>query len=398
MNHHVPVWLPSCVDPYSIKGNGEQKFKIAWVVSQVILSTHGPCGYVSLNSRWYKSQIGHRAWRRSQEVLRGLGSFKKNDEGRESYQKGEYNKQWKPNESIMSQLILRHDLPMPIFAKSSKSKRVEAARLAESSHTEIQRYIGDTIEQGVTLDPAWPNALNELKPAPDVKNESYRRACIERSALDIANGNYSPVRVGTTGRHTSCITNLSSHVRPYLRLFGENVVEIDLGSSQPYFLAGCLWKNPDMRDAVQDGSFYERINDELSFPYDMTTDRKKFKQVFMAVAYANPDKTGGRDYTLDPDYKHADFIRAMDRAYYSFSDFLRQYRLSHGNTALVNKLQRLESGVFIQRVVKSFIGKVPVIPIHDAILCRKSDIHTVSDKLRLELIKATGLEPKLGTE
>ena len=88
----------------------------------------------------------------------------------------------------------------------------------------------------------------------------------------------------------------------------------------------------------------------------------------------------------------------MDKAYYGFSDFTRQYRLTKGNTALVNELQKLESDVFIQKAVRSFIGKVPVIPIHDAILCRRSDMEQVTDKLRHELFNKTGLNPKLGID
>jgi len=155
-----------------------------------------------------------------------------------------------------------------------------------------------------------------------------------------------------------------------------------------------MFESSSLTDAVTAGEFYERINDQLATPLDLTDDdaRGRFKQDVLSVIYATPNK--GVDYTKLSTWKQADTAKAMEAAYSGITAFIDAYRRTHGKTALPIAMQRLESSVFIDGVLTTLQTRgIPAIPIHDAVMCRMEDASEVEGLVYDALIGETGLNP-----
>ena len=243
-----------------------------------------------------------------------------------------------------------------------------------------------------------PLFIKDLPPKLGVKCEQHRRTVIQKSAEDVINGNRGLITKSDKTGRIHCLPNrLCTYLRSELTLYGSEVVEIDLASSQPYFLATLFHSKP-LSEAVSQGEFYHRINEQLNEPIDFNDKDaySKMKRDVLAILYATPDKSF--DYTKDPTWRSYPIVQAMGAAYIGLNEFLAQYRQTCGNTALPVAMQRMESNVFINGILVTLqsLG-IPAIPIHDAIMCRTEDARKVEQIIYDTLLESTQIEPTLRT-
>lgn len=65
--------------------------------------------------------------------------------------------------------------------------------------------------------------------------DTHQYNCLLQSAIRIENGDHERCKIDdTSGRFHSIITNLSKELRPFLRINGEPLVNVDVRNSQPY--------------------------------------------------------------------------------------------------------------------------------------------------------------------
>jgi hypothetical protein len=192
------------------------------------------------------------------------------------------------------------------------------------------------------------------------------------------------------------VANMAKPLRRFLRLDGEECVEIDLANAQPLLLlslygAGATSQNERLKYSsfVSAGRFYERLNALAGSPYTtaLGDGRDRLKRAFQQQILSGKNHYTGR----------------LKTAFFSEFPILAKAITSektenHG--ALSRRLQRVEANLVIDRVVSRIRLEQPttkVVTIHDAILCAKSRAETVARIFSEETESLLGVRPTLNT-
>ena len=342
--------------------------------------------FVTIHTPTIQQAIGGAAWHNVRRI------FMPYLEIHHSYQVGNYSKGYRWIESLRNQECVCHILQCPNFKR----------HLANVSHKHLvklgpvaQRVYRDLLLIGCDITDI-PGFLNSLPDKPGTKNETHRRAVIGASIYRIRDKSYGGISRDANHRMHHALTRTPRTVRTHLRLAKEEAVELDLANSQPYFLASKFRNVPGLACSVCEGRFYADINQYLPCPYDLlnTEGKGELKRQCLMRIFARP--IYGYEWYEKPDSPTFMITTAMDAAFPGLPACLNRYRLQYGNTSLACAMQRLESSVFIDTALPELQNRgIPAIPIHDSILCRKSDAGQVALCLERELLKATGLRPVL---
>ena len=382
---YLRLYLPCSLPEGTIRGNGEKPARIAYIGH--LLSSRpydGNRDYITLNKTRVRQTVSCNA------AEAAFSTFGDMIEINHNYTPGVKAKGYRWNDEMREAGATAQNFHCPRFKERLRAIRDKY----RGEYNPLQRRLDDDLK-GIKLEISnLPLFISNIPPKKGVKSESHRRTVIQKSAEDVISGYRGIITGSTTTGRIHCLPNrLSTHLRGELTLHGSDVVEIDLANSQPYFLA-TMFKSSSLTDAVTAGEFYERINDQLETPLDLTSDdvRGGFKQDVLSVIYATPNK--GVDYTKLPTWKQAATANAMEAAFNGITKFIDAYRGAHGNTALPIAMQRLESSVFINGVLATLQTRgLPAIPIHDAIMCRTEDADEVEGVVYEALIGETGLSP-----
>jgi hypothetical protein len=376
--------LPSGFDIDSLPGNGERPVRVAYVAHLITTRPLNRRGFVSLHKKTLQSIVSRKAETEAFRFLRPLLEVDHH------FRKGKESKgyRWK---SEVGDAVL-HRFHAPRFKKYLKGWR----RGIRETYSDLEMVL----EADMKLADLPVSDLSELvakiPPKACVRSESHRRNVIIASGEMIQRGEMGVITTSkTTGRIHCSINRLSSLLRKHLTLDGQRVVEIDLASSQPYFLT-TLFPCPPLREAVERGRFYQRVNERLPLPFDLSdpTIYASFKQRTLATLYARP--VHGCLYWEKEGSQSAQILSAMDSAYPGIVPFLTLYRKKNGDTALPIALQREESEVFIRGVLPALQKDgVKAIPIHDAILCQWSEREKVRGEMEKRLWERTGVRAKV---
>jgi len=383
----LSLYLPDGLDPKEIPGNGERPARIAYFGQQLTirpfdcLSKHVPINATSL-----RKDISKRA------VIEALKYFGPMIETNQSYKVGKHPKGYRWGQSMRGKKAVKHDFICPRFIEKLNSNKASG----KAHYGSIERQLDEDMHN-ISLDiPNIADYINQIPPKLGTRCETHRRNVLQYTAECIQCSDYGLIlRSNTNGRIYCCINRLSSYIRPGLLLYGEPVVEIDLASSQPYFLAS-IFKCLPLIDAVSKGQFYNRINERLKPPLNFTniSTYKSFKRIILSIIFAH-NKYGYR-YWTKAEFKHAQVREAMGKAYPGILEFIEQYRRRNGPTALAIDMQSAESSVFIDRVLATLQSQgIPSIPIHDSIMCRLSDVDHVQELMHMHLTKETSIRPTL---
>ena len=202
-----------------------------------------------------------------------------------------------------------------------------------------------------------------------------------RSVEAIHHGDLYLVDDPKTGRLFNNFTNLWSDLRPYLRIGGEEVCEIDIANSQP-LLAASLYpegseERPRYLEVVLEGSFYRELEaaSGLKCP-----DYKKLKKlVFKQVFFGRNGKGANRP-----------LLRAFMNLFPELYLIIQNMKKVHKNR-LALKLQSIEAYLVIGKVVDRLrLLGVPCLTVHDSIVCKVSDEEVAYEALDAELEKLIG--------
>lgn len=236
------------------------------------------------------------------------------------------------------------------------------------------------------------------------------------------------------GRFHSNLTNIKKELRNYITYDGNRLINVDIKCSQPFF--STLLFNPAFYEekseifSIRDiptlcpllfgkyckygfSSFVIMLGKTLQ-----STDKEKVKEFIKMVNSEDfykriftkiyPDKTFDRPnaklmilvYFFSKNRSKAkirmDFKNALPEVHDLYASIKKK-----NHRALSHILQRIESEIMIQRVVKRISIEKPELPIftiHDSVATVQGNEHYVSEIIAEEVFKVTGLNVKLGLE
>jgi hypothetical protein len=240
-------------------------------------------------------------------------------------------------------------------------------------------------------------------------------------------------------RFHSVLTMLPKSSRRFLQVNGQQLMEVDLGSSQPYLLA-VLLKDLDNLITIKDSSSNSNCNTEpyssiINKPYYINNKffssllpllLRTFEEIPMEIRgsirdfYEIPfhqdfyshirkethDKLSRDDvknmfmYFLFDDNKvhryHNDVIRVMGELYPGVNQFIGTIHSEYGKSDFARFLQFFESHLLIDRVVRELNYMYPHIPlftVHDSILTTSEFVQLIKVHLEERLFELTSIYP-----
>ncbi|MEZ6131195.1 MAG: hypothetical protein R3C59_21180 [Planctomycetaceae bacterium] len=257
---------------------------------------------------------------------------------------------------------------------------------------------------------SWLSSLSEVPVIADQLVEDRLHAEASIQAIVFKDFRSKPCRYGRYHTNISCFRKV---LRPFLRIDGQPLVEVDVSACQPLCLAVLLH---DIRSAIltsvplteeqirlahtlsifpvccasgeeddtiryqkdcESGKFYEIMQEICKVDSKSQMKKKLFKDVFFgkrtlaAFRKAYPTMARLIDWARRPDYKH----------------------LSH-------ELQRIESSIVIDdacEVMRVQHPSVPILTIHDAILTTRDNVSLVKGVLRAAFNRR-GVNPQIKSE
>jgi hypothetical protein len=215
------------------------------------------------------------------------------------------------------------------------------------------------------------------------------------SSIDEKRGHYRLNTSDFGGRIVHLYSNSPREFRKYLRIEGEEVIEIDIRSSQPSFLyvlldRGYLFKG-DLRNKLIDSYPRQYLDmltvvnagDRLDFYNYMAIKlyglgyakngnvRLQMKTLFYRIIFSNPrDKIAGVD-------KKILIIKLFGEGFYNFLLELSKHKLdlSKDHYKNLSKLLQKQESDLLNKVMERL--EVPYLPLYDSLIVKKSDAKQV---------------------
>jgi len=188
-----------------------------------------------------------------------------------------------------------------------------------------------------------------------------------------------------SGRVFNNVTNLPRGLRPFLRIDGRPLAEIDISASQPLLLSQLYapdeWERLEYLEMVLSGQFYERLNAKLVKPYKTRDDIKEgvFREVFFGRIRPHP-----RPLSL-----------VFSEMFPVLSQKVVEAKTPHYK-ALSHRLQRAESEIVIQGAVGRLMqSNIPVLTVHDSILTFPEHCDCVKTTLKNAVGERLGIVAKI---
>jgi len=194
------------------------------------------------------------------------------------------------------------------------------------------------------------------------KNFSYHE-----SIHKLSKGVFLASRNDTNGRLDSNITNMSSELLDII-LEDNSLVQVDLSNSQLAILANQLPKNLNSSETVEfkeraiNGILYEFIQEGLGL-----SSRKEAKQTTFEVLFSSYKNKSSR-------------IDGMHEVFPELMSFINNYKIDNGSNQFAIWLQKYESNLFIDGVLKTLYRKrIFALTKHDSVICKRQDLQKVLD-------------------
>ena len=304
-------------------------------------------------------------------------------------------------------------------------RRIEAAHEAFNKdaaksvrgHSEQVKYL-----KQLSIDPGYMKFINENY---TTDTEAYNR--VLASATRIINGDIFYSIDNTSGRFHSNATNCPKGFRPYLRVKGEPLVNIDVKNCQPY-LSTIILTNPvkasgyaespaftmvlqslkvsqseDVTNYIKlviNGNFYEYLMQEFAregLSLDRDATKKQVLRILFARNRSPKDETNRKARNIFKSrfptvHKIFSKVRGSDKGD-KFTNFKRFAIL----------LQRMESYLMLDVVLKRIYRELPdvvAITIHDSIMTgvMTNNVEAVRNILIEEMTNFVGFRPNVSIE
>ncbi len=281
-------------------------------------------------------------------------------------------------------------------------------------HSEQVKYL-----RMLTIAPNFTQFINSKYPT---DTEAFNR--VLASAIRIANGDIFYSIDSTSGRFHSNVTNCPKGFRPYLRVKGEPLVNIDVKNCQPYLStiiltdplkASGFAKNPvfamllqtlkvshkeDVKHYIKlviNGNFYEYLMQEF-FREGLHLDRSETKRQVLRILFAR--NRSPKDIT---NRKARDIFKSMFPTVHKIFSMVRGSEQGDKFTSFKRfaiLLQRMESYLMLDVVMKRIYRELPnvvAITIHDSIMTgvMTNNVVAVRRILIEELTNFVGFRPNV---
>lgn len=156
-------------------------------------------------------------------------------------------------------------------------------------------------------------------------------------------------KLSNEGRFYSSISNLPYNAVDFIKLYGNDTIEIDIKNSQPLLLGLLLNNDKYMKDVIN-GVFYDVMANELGI------ERNEFKPLcYKYILFSSKPLKSGKIYN------------AIKKVYGTIIDDINAIK---ENECLAKKLQKMESDIFVKNIGKLKISKLLR---HDQVVVKNQD-------------------------
>lgn len=224
----------------------------------------------------------------------------------------------------------------------------------------------------------------------------------------------------TAGRVHTNLTNLSSDLRKFIYLRGEEIKGTDLSNSQPLFLAlllldrfaGIDYAPEDVKEYVRlclDGKFYRALMEQDGIPFPTEEElkgmpqakrdkyaryKKKFKQsVFERIFFGDVPKKE------EPYFRSSKAFKERFPTVWGVIIEIKSDVKSFGKDAyaqLAIRLQHKEQDIMILKAAKECLKRnIPILTLHDALYTTEEYIEEVCEVILSQFKSSYGVLPKL---
>jgi len=229
-----------------------------------------------------------------------------------------------------------------------------------------RKVVDDIYHVKIDFDESF-KLLKKLKDNNEIDNNKYYKNLLSISGIKDSHLFY---KFDSYGRFHSNFTVLKKEIRQkFLKIDGEDVCELDIKNSQPFFLSLLMkkymadWKElPDVERyffTVNNGIVYDDIVDK----FDDIKDRNESKMLVYKVLFG----------------KNGNFQKSskiFKEIYPNILKFIQNYKKNKGDYKVMShELQRIESEFIFDNIIskiKKMNPKIRVITIHDSLIfpCR----------------------------
>ena len=342
-------------------------------------------------------------------------------------------------DAVINLIPIKYSVPKKNRVKENK-ERIAKNKATEKKYPHLTKWFNEKLR----IDARSANLkLNELYPVQTGGIRGTKKGNASRhtkrvkslysiNRLEHHNYYYNVDDFG--GRFHSNLTNIKKELRNYITYDGKRLVNIDIKCSQPFF--STLLFNPAFYEEKSEifsiwdihtlcpllfgkscksefASFVIMLGKTLQYTdkegvkefAEMVNSEDFYKRIFTKIY---PDKTFDRPnaklmilvYFFSKNRSKAkirmDFKNALPEVHDLYASIKKK-----NHRALSHILQRIESEIMIQRVVKRISIEKPELPIftiHDSVATVQGNEHYVSEIIAEEVFKVTGLNVKLGLE
>ena len=345
----------------------------------------------------------------------------KNEFGRESYQVGSFCKRYR-----LTQLINDMEWRAVKYSTRDFSTTSKVATFYMKGWDQIDFELFEMLQQ-FHLDaiPFFENTdcnnfqnseypevsiIKEISERKVAKNEDKKRSrrkefTIKVSMKELYNfhmDSYRAIREGGSalrhtkddyGRRHTNITNLPKWLRKKLYVIKDGkeryLEEVDVKNSQVLLLLTILDSSiagyGEFKEKVEAGTFYEFLGEPLGFMLPLSdNDRAITKQQFFKFIYGYDE-----NYVWD-----GEVGKVMKASFPALFDFIREFNEKYGYEKLAQEMQRAESDIIIQHVVKEALKRgLLFTQVYDSILCLPEDVDTFNTLIK-EAYRNKGMAAK----
>jgi len=292
---------------------------------------------------------------------------------------------------------------------------IEAVRTIRGSSSQV-RFL-----KQLSLAEGWENVVNSYKDDTEVYNS------VLASAVRILNNDIFYSRDATERRFHSNVTNMKRELRPYLRVNGRALVNIDIKNSQPYLstiiltypskVAGLakniafsmslqslkVSQNEDVKKYIKlvaDGLFYEYLIQEFASE-GITLNRNETKVQVLRILFA-PNRLPKNEVNRKCRLIFKDRFPTVHRIFSKMRGRDQGTKFDNSNRFAI-LLATIESYLMIDVILKRIYRELPgtiAITIHDSIMTGilTDDVEAVCRVMSEELTSFVGFSPKIEIE
>lgn len=302
------------------------------------------------------------------------------------YRAGEQSKSFRLTSNYRTQ-VMPYEIQLNTLNKGIirvKSTMKKQLYLKTKPYQEIETYLSSKID-GLKYD--YQAAMEAIECASGSMSIGSYNTTIE-SIERLKNGEYFWTIDQTSHRFHSNVTNLKSEFRQFFTYKGRPLVALDIKNSQPYFLTKIIGRHTNTPNTSQPTNNTIMFAESYRLEFDSFCTKVYEGQLYefiaeeannmnlVSSAFGREDaKKGVFSFLYSHKERESNLVKNIIRPVFesnfpSITNTLDTYK-SVDNRSLAIELQKLESNLILNRVVRQLMNELPFIPIftlHDSII------------------------------